>query len=69
MTTNAQSIRDRFEEKSIHLKELIDKRNKRTACVECCIGCICLPCILFAECLTCIFGSKKKEDVLLDQFK
>ena len=64
---NAQSIRDsfgRFEEKSVHLKDLMDRRRNRA---ECDITCICFPCIFCAACVEFIFSPKKKEDVLLDK--
>jgi hypothetical protein len=67
---NAQSIRDsfgRFEEKSIHLKDLIDRRRNRAECATTCITCICFPCIFCAACMEFIFSPKKKEDVLLDK--
>jgi hypothetical protein len=67
---NAKDIRDsfeRFEEKSIHLKDLLDKRNKRSTCVHACVGCVCFPCIILAGCIEYLFGPKKKEDTLLEE--
>ena len=67
----AQSVRDnfdnfdKFEEKSIHLRDLLNKRKKQSACMTVCVGCVCFPCIFCVGLAEYIFSPKKKEDILL----
>ena len=64
----AQSVRDSFDsfsEKSIHLRDLMNRNNKKKECVYVCVGCMCFPCIFCSGVVEYIFGPKKKEDTLL----
>lgn len=38
MDINAQTLRDQFDENSVHLKDLMNKKNKRTNCIDVCVS-------------------------------